>query len=1117
MEQLSSYLRRIQFDKKLENSWIAKYLSNPRLVFLVILLVVGIGLSSFFSLPRSLNPDIKIPIVIVSTVLPGAGPSDIESLVTKPLEDSVQGLEKVKEVTSTSRDSVSVVSIEFLSGTDPDKAKDSAQSAVDGVILPEDSQDPRVQKLDFERQPVWTFAVTGKDTASLIQFSKDLKNKVEDIAAVDEVSVSGLEEEEIQILLQPESLITYRINPNAISGSIKAALGTYPGGKVQTQTSEFAFTIDPAILSVDDVRNLIINTNGSIVKLSDIATVSIQSKPNQLESFGASKNGSTLRSVNFDVFRVSGSNIENTVKEAENVVEEETNRYGNTFEVHSLSNIGEEIQDEFNELQKDFLITISLVFFILLLFLGIRQAIVAAISTPLTFFITFTVMNLTGISLNFIAFFSLLLSLGLLVDDTIVVISAMTSYYRTGRFTPLQTALLVWRDFLVPIFTTTITTVWAFIPLLLSSGIIGEFIRPIPVVVSTTLLASFFIAMFVTMPIIIFLFQQNIPYRVRVLFRILALVLPVLLLIYLLPKDNSIFLAQVLAISIFMFIFVRVRKTLFARLHDRYTRGQSKRDRSVFSYFSNGVINFQKIDSGYRRMVERILSTQQNRRKAVIMVVVFWLFTFLLVPLGFVKNEFFPSSDAPYLYVNLELPPGTNGSTTKIESLAILNQLKDTDGLDFATLSIGRGVDPSGGGFASSGENSSLFTLLLDDKEKRKDSQEIAQKLRDEFNTYPNGTLTVQEISGGPPAGSDLQIKLKGSGLGTLDTFANQLVAYLEKQTGVTNVSKSIKPGVSKISFSPNDEQLALYGIDRNILGFTVRTFVSGLEVDDLEIDKGNSDRTKIAIRTSSGSQNLESLHNLSVSSQQGSVPLSALGTFTLKQNPALITREGGKRTLSVSAAVSSGFNIQEINGELEKYADSLNLPSGYSWQTGGVNEENQNSVNSILQAMLLSFFLIIVTMVIQFGSFRRALIVMLVIPLATSGVFLIFALTNTPLSFPALIGVLALFGIVVKNSILIVDKIIANRELGMDLKTSIADASQSRLEAIALTTICTIAGLIPITLSDPFWRGLGGAIIAGLTFSGTIMLFFIPVVYYMWFQSEEKAVEKKIRKRSSR
>ncbi|NCU42574.1 MAG: efflux RND transporter permease subunit, partial [Candidatus Moranbacteria bacterium] len=210
-----------------------------------------------------------------------------------------------------------------------------------------------------------------------------------------------------------------------------------------------------------------------------------------------------------------------------------------------------------------------------------------------------------------------------------------------------------------------------------------------------------------------------------------------------------------------------------------------------------------------------------------------------------------------------------------------------------------------------------------------------------------------------------------------------------------------------------------------------------------------------------------------------------------------------------ITASVLDGYATPEIGDQLETFAENLSLPSGYEWKTGGVNEENARSIQSILQAMLLAFILILATLVIHLGSYRKAIIVLLVIPLALSGVFIIFALTGTPLSFPALIGILALFGIVVNNSIIVVDKINQNLAMNMKQSEAIADASASRLEPIFLSSLTTIIGLTPITLSDPLWQGLGGAIISGLVFSGTIMLFFIPVVYAMWFRQESPLLEK--------
>jgi len=250
-----------------------------------------------------------------------------------------------------------------------------------------------------------------------------------------------------------------------------------------------------------------------------------------------------------------------------------------------------------------------------------------------------------------------------------------------------------------------------------------------------------------------------------------------------------------------------------------------------------------------------------------------------------------------------------------------------------------------------------------------------------------------------------------------------------------------------------------------------LRLFSSGFKAASIKLDSESNKSEDITVRLDSSVPNVEDIGALSVSSPNGtSVPVSSLGIFKFATNPTTIIREDGKRAQTVSATVTKGFNIAQKNTELENFAKTLDLSSGYSWGTGGVNEENQKSVNSILMAMVLSFILILSTMVLQFNSFRRALIVLVVIPLSISGVFIIFGITQTPLSFPALIGILALFGIVVKNSILVVDKILINNKSGLDFKDSIIDGVASRLEPIVLTSLATIFGLLPIMLSSALW-----------------------------------------------
>lgn len=471
------------------------------------------------------------------------------------------------------------------------------------------------------------------------------------------------------------------------------------------------------------------------------------------------------------------------------------------------------------------------------------------------------------------------------------------------------------------------------------------------------------------------------------------------------------------------------------------------------------------------------------------------------MPLGLVKNEFFPKTDEDVLYLQVDLPSGTSLEQTNKEMLAFAEKIKFSGDINYFSADTGAGLSQNGD--RSDEPASFLLTFNLRPEEERDlTASEIAEKLRTQFNNYTKGTVRVIELSGGPPVGSDIQINLLGDDLTVLSSNAENLKNWLSKQQGITNVQVSQKAGTSKIVFVPDKQKLSDNNLTVESLGLWLRTYASGFNLDSFKIDDKDTD---ITFLLDPESPKIDSLGTVMVPAQNGNVPLLSLGTLELANNPINIVRENGSRRISVTAGVTAGNSATEINSKVTKYVESLGLPQGYRWESGGVNEENERSVQSIIQAMLLSFLLILITMVIEFRSFRQTAIALLVIPLGIIGVFYVFALTGTPLSFPALIGVLALFGILVRNAIIIIEKINENRRFGMSLHDSLVEASGSRLEPVLLTALSTIAGLIPITISDPLWRGLGGAIIAGLIFSGAIMLFFVPVIYYEWFKKDRK------------
>ena len=1108
MEKETSFLERLTFDERLKETPIAGYFANIRTIILIVLTLAGAGLATYFSLPRELNPNIQIPIVFVATPFPGAGPEDVESLVTIPLEDAVSGLSGVEKVSSVSQENISTLNIEFGSGTDPEKAKQDVQSALDGVnTLPLDAESPKVQVLDFQNQPVLNFVLSGSvDSASLNRFADVLEEQLKDLSGVEKVTQSYRKEEEISLILKPEVLVERDLSLLMVGKSIETAIANHPAGTVGTEATSFALTQKTSATTLDMLRDTPLTLGNDIVRLGDIVTLREEPKRGAPESYYADSDTLPERGIVFSIYKTDTADATTLVSAIFAKSSALRQSYGEQFIFEPIFDGAKEIKKSFDQLFHDFAITILLVFIVLFTFFGLRQSFIAALAIPLTFLGTFLVMSATGISINFIALFSLLLALGILVDNAIVIISAMASYERTAKFTPDEVALLVWRDFKAVIFTTTITTVWAFLPLLLASGIIGEFIKPIPIVVSSALAISAAVALFIVIPLMAMLLRGNFPRRVILLILILIALLLATLLYLILPAGPWKLPLFVLSLVV-LFLLGKLSQKVRAELHT-YEASHFTRAFLKFHELSHqGIFNFDPLAHRYERFIASVLASKQARRRTIVALIIFSLCSYALVPLGLVVNEFFPEDNQDTIFVSVVLPKNTTLDESATEGLALLSELRSFPEARFALLEVGA-APPTDNFVTGKDWNNLLITLIMEPgKERTLSSGDIVTRLNHEYRSYNRGTFTASQLSGGPPAGSDIELKLRGENLSELKAYGKEVSAYLESQPGVDNVTTSITSGASKIVFSPNQTKLSEHGIGINDTAFLLRTLGSGYTIkSDARLGEEKYDIV-LRLGDERSLEHPETIGLLSVTTTDGALPLTSLGDLSLASNPTLITREDGKRTLSVSAGVSSDYSVSTVNADLEKFANTLSLKDGYDWKTGGVNDENNKSVQSILQAMLLSALLIFGTMAIQFNSFRKALIVLLVVPLAVSGVFIVFALFGIPLSFPALIGILALFGIVVNNSIIMVDKINRNMDSGLPLIQAISEGAGSRLEPILLTALTTIVGLIPITLSDPIWQGLGGAIIAGLTFSGVAKLFFIPVIYFIWFSEKEKVV----------
>jgi multidrug efflux pump subunit AcrB len=425
---------------------------------------------------------------------------------------------------------------------------------------------------------------------------------------------------------------------------------------------------------------------------------------------------------------------------------------------------------------------------------------------------------------------------------------------------------------------------------------------------------------------------------------------------------------------------------------------------------------------------------------------------------------------------------------------------------------IGR-ASPNSGSFGGAGTGSSnlaSISLTLKDKEVRSaTSYELADQIRRDLNAaeIPQLTINVSSPAGGPPAGAAFEAHISGDDLDVLTKIVSDLRPMLSSIPGAVNVDTSLKDSVPEYTFKLDPVALERNYLTAASVGSVLRTAISGIELT--KIIKGEDEIKLIAIFHSSSIPDLASIQNLQVmNSRKQPVFLKDVSTIELKPAVNAITRIDQRRTVVLSSGADSTTNGPALLAAFQKSYASYQMPAGYSISYGGENEQNAESFASIVQAMIVAILLIVATLVIQFNSFRKALIVLVPIPLALIGVFIGMAIFDVSLGLPGLIGILALFGIVVKNSIILVDKINLNLKSGIPFDDAVADAGKSRLEAIFITSLCTIFGILPVTLSDEFWRALGGAVIFGLTLSSFLTLFLVPAFYLILMRKTEGVEE---------
>ncbi len=1121
----SRYLERLEFNPELRKTWLNFFVQNFRVVILIIILISGWGIFSFLTLPRESNPEVKIPIAVVSTLYPGASPSDVEEFVTKKIEAEISGIKGVKKITSNSLNSISTIQVEFNASEDIEDAIRRLKDKVNGLEreISADAEEPQVLEISLDDTPIWSISITGPyDGFTLRKYGEIIKDELEKIPGVREVSISGGDEYEFEIAYLPEKLLFYGISVQQANQAVQAQSLAIPSGNFESGKYVVPVRTDPEINTIEDISRIPVSytANGTTVFMRDIAHVretSIKKTSFSRLSVGGKE---PKNAINLSLVKRQGASILDTVDTAKETVERTIETLPPGIAYDTSLDFADLVRRDFDQLEHDFLLTVFLVALILFLVVGLKEAFVAGLAIPLVFSVTFGVLSYLGMTLNFLSSFSLILALGLLVDDAIVVVSATKQYLNTGKYTPEEAVLLVLNDFKWVLTTTTLATVWAFLPLLFATGIIGEFIKSIPITISITLITSLFVALMVNHPL------AAVLERIRLTRKFFFIIEAIIILLAGLMFYNGgvlqiIFGVLLVALEVYLVKWyskkgkevLEKNKIQMERewknddlIKEKLKVQGSRKHESFSQRLMHGIVDFHRVLPIYEKYFRHFIIHKKKRRVVIGTVIALFIFSIGLVVTGVVRTEFFPISDEDYIYIDMQAPTGTRLEETDTLVKNIEKKLNFySDILNYATI-VGQ-PSANSGSFGNAGSGSShLASITITLKKngiRSMKSYKLADVIRKDLNKENTSlVINVSTPSGGPPAGGAFEARVVGDNLETLTKIVEDLRPRLASIPGVINVSVSQKDSVPQYTFVLDPVKMEQRSLNSSTVGSVLRTAISGIEL--IKIVREEKEIKVIARFDESKIPDLASLENLQILNARGEpVYLKDVAKIELKPAVNVITRIDQKRAILLSAGADSTTNGQKILAEFNEKTADYNFPNGYAIIFGGENEQNTESVLSIVRAMLIALILIVATLVIQFNSFRKALIVLVPIPLALIGVFIGMAIFDVPLSFPALIGVLALFGIVVKNAIILVDKINLNIKSGIPFEEAITDAGVARLEAIFITSICTIMGILPVTLSNEFWMALGSSIIFGLTLSSFLTLFLVPAFYLVFVKEE--------------
>jgi multidrug efflux pump subunit AcrB len=1109
--------------------------NNSTSIFILIGIIVIFGLLSYRSMPKEQFPEIVIPTVYINTPYPGNSPVDIENLVTRHIEKQLKAIKGVKKINSTSSQDISVIVIEFNENVKIGDALTDVKDAVDKAKkdLPSDlDNDPVVQEIDLTEIPIMSINLSGDfEISKLNEYAEWLQDELETLTEVSKVQITGSVDREIQVNADLYKMDARKVTFGDIETAIATENLTISGGDILTEGYRRSLRVSADLKSVKDLENIVIKAEdqSDVVYLKDVAEV--KDSYVERQSFARlATNEFAIKGnypvVSLRVIKRSGENLINADRKINTMLEDaKKSKLPSNLAIVVADNQADNMNTQIDNLENSIISGMILVVLVLMFFMGLRNALFVGIAIPLSMLLSFMVLNVSGNTINIMVLFSLILALGMLVDNAIVVIENTYRLKEQG-FSNLRAAKEGAGEVAFPIISSTLTTLAAFLPLAFWGGVIGEFMKFMPITLIIVLSSSLVVGLIIN-PVVAARFmkvdrgkEQPAKKKLTILgLALLTLAIPSYFLFSTYTVANLLMLGAIIALLNAYFFKPAAywfQNRLLTRIEFLYLRTLrfALRGKNPYGFFIGAFVLF----------VGSIAVFVANQ------------------PLVFL----FPENEPNNIYVYAEAAQGTDVLTTDQYARDMEKQLFKLlepykDAVKFVITNVGKGTsDPTAGPVADFTPHKFKISVGFVKFNERNgvSTRQIMREISEATANIPGLVVTTDKENAGPPVGKPVNIEVTGDDYITLIEQAEIIKNKIDRSgiAGLDGLKLEVETGKPELLVEIDRDKARMLGLSTNILAMTLRTAIYGKEVSKF---KDGDDDYPIQLRLADQYRyDISALNNQRITYRDNKgkfnqIPVSAVATFEYGTTFGAVKRKNLDRMIEVSANVVEGYNPNQIVEAIKDLLSNHEMPEGYAFKFTGEQEEQAESVAFLMQALLIAVCAIFMILVSQFNSTIKPFIIICQVLFSLIGVFL--GMTFMKDDFIIImtgVGIISLAGIVVNNAIVLIDytDLVRQRRrqaLGLpddvhlpkeEFIDCLMEAGFARLRPVLLTAITTVLGLIPLAVgfnidffglfssfspaiywggeNADFWGPMAWTVVYGLTFTTFLTLVIVPVMY---------------------